>query len=108
MRLIRWVATGLAVTLFGLGLISGLMDLSASVALQSWQATPLGLAWRTYHPSSLQQFEFGVQQYISADLWFDTVVPALLAPMTFYLLGLALVFFLIGRFKRSSPRHRAA
>ena len=78
-------------------ILAGAVDIARALAAGGLTFTPLGLTWRTYHPSSLQQFEFGVQQYVSADLWFNTITPMLLLPTILFLAIFTLLFFLLSR-----------
>ncbi|MEM1366355.1 MAG: hypothetical protein AAGH82_11465 [Pseudomonadota bacterium] len=82
-------------------LAAAIADIARSIANQSLTLEPLGLTWRKWHPSSLQQAEFGVQQYVSPDAWYSVVTPMLLLPTALVFAGLALVLYLIGhRYRR--------
>lgn len=93
-KLIFRVLSGL---FFALALFVAILDISASILNQKLSLTPLGSSWVEWHPSSLQQFEFGVQQYLNPDIWYSVFTPMLLAPTLLYLAILAVICFLIGR-----------
>ncbi|MEO0496965.1 MAG: hypothetical protein AAF141_06280 [Pseudomonadota bacterium] len=88
----RWLA---AITLLA-ALAAAIADIARSIANQQFGLEAFGLTWRKWHPSSLQQAEFGVQQYVSPEAWYSVVTPVLLLPTAAILAGLALLLYLIG------------
>ncbi|MEO0637739.1 MAG: hypothetical protein AAFY73_13940 [Pseudomonadota bacterium] len=101
MAFVKMCFRGLAALALLAAFAAAIADIARSIANQALTLEPLGLTWRTWHPSSLQQAEFGVQQYVSPDAWYTVVTPVLLLPTAAVLAGLALAFYLIGhRYRR--------
>ncbi|MEN0087067.1 MAG: hypothetical protein AAF737_01390 [Pseudomonadota bacterium] len=96
MAFVKMCFRGLAAITFLAALVAAIADIARSIANQQFGLEPLGLTWRKLHPSSLQQAEFGVQQYVSPEAWYSVVTPILLLPTAAILVVLALVFYLIG------------
>ena len=84
----------------------------AALAFEIWSATqalayrliPLGELWASLHANSLVGLQTGVEVAFPL-LWWDVVLPILLWPAWSVLLGLGLIFRLIG-LRRGAPRQR--
>lgn len=83
-----------------LAVITGVLDITRSIADSSLIMTALGQDWFNFSPSSLNLSQALVQRYVHPSIWDPGIQTILLAPSWLVFGVLAMVFALFGRRKK--------
>lgn len=97
-----------AVGLFVLagGFVALLYDGTKSIAGSALAITPFADVWRQIHPDSLAWTQAALERQAPPWAWDPVAVTVLTSPAALVLGVLGAVLMLLGRRKRSAPRHR--
>jgi len=80
-----------------LAAVTGVLDITRSIADSTVVMTPLGQDWFNYSASTLNQFQSLVQRYVHPDVWDPGIQKILVMPSWLVFGVLALIFGLFGR-----------
>jgi hypothetical protein len=80
-----------------LAAVTGILDITRSIADSTVVMTPLGQDWFNYSASTLNQFQSLVQRYVHPDVWDPGIQKILVMPSWLVFGVLALIFGLFGR-----------
>ncbi len=90
----------IALLFLALTAITGILDITRSIADSTVVMTALGRDWFYHSPSTLNLFRALVQRYVHPAVWDPGIQTILLAPSWLVFGVLALMFGLIGRRKK--------
>lgn len=96
--MLRLIAKLIGMLALIFAVITGVLDLTRSIANSSMTITPLGLEWKDFHIASLQYFQVGTERHLGLPwLWENVFQNILLMPSWLVFFVLALIFLWIGR-----------
>lgn len=95
--MIKFLFRVLALVFLILAAVTGILDITRSIADSTVVMTTLGKDWFNHSPSTLNLAQALVQRYIHPDVWDPGIVKILLMPSWLVFGVLALIFGLFGR-----------
>lgn len=96
----------LALFALAMALLTGVLDITRSIADSTVVMTPFGLDWFNTAPRSLSRAQYLVLTYLHPLVWDPVIQTILMAPSWVVFACLWLIFTLIGRPRRSRWQDR--